>query len=324
MDFHMRCNSLKCRAQLKERAVVTTCSHIFCLGCAGDLGLAHPTNGDRRCPACSTVLSNPDDAVSTILNPTEDYKTSVLSGLDPNTIMECAGRALGFWAYQSTQEIFYQEFLGKSLTEKYASLSMQMDKVIHNANSEIATLHGKVSDLQGAHELLEKKNQELIDLNRERSKKLTQITNLYSILKARAMRTQLQNAASDTVTQTINTFTSRTEPVDQITHTNNQTYPKVRAPGGGPKTPVFPMSPEGVEQLHRYQRSGTGSSKQAGNKRSGGKSLAAPAGRLNWKSPGVPPPMIPQHRTRLPQTSRQSTIMSNLPSGEAMLARFGN
>lgn len=42
---------------------------------------------------------------------------------------------------------FYQEFLEKSLTEKYASLSTQMDKVIHNANSEIATLHGKVSGL---------------------------------------------------------------------------------------------------------------------------------------------------------------------------------
>jgi hypothetical protein len=42
---------------------------------------------------------------------------------------------------------FYQEFLGKSLTEKYAGLSTQMDKVIHNANSEIATLHGKVSGL---------------------------------------------------------------------------------------------------------------------------------------------------------------------------------
>ncbi|KAJ5756732.1 Zinc finger RING-type [Penicillium manginii] len=294
-------------------------------GCAGDLGLAHPTNGDRRCPACSTVLSNPDDAVSTILNPTEDYKTSVLSGLDPNTIMECAGRALGFWAYQSTQEIFYQEFLGKSLTEKYAGLSTQMDKVIHNANSEIATLHEKVSDLQDSREQLEKKNQELINLNRERSKKLTQITNLYNILKARAMRTQLQNAASDTVTQTINTFTSRTEPAEQTAHANNHTYPKVRTTSGsGPKTPVFPMSPEGVEQLHRYQRSGTGSSKQAGNKRSGGKAMAAPTGRLNWKSPGVPPSMNPQHRTRLPQTTRQSTIMSNLPSGEAMLARFGN
>jgi hypothetical protein len=52
------------------------------------------------------MLLNPDDAVSTILNPTEDYKTSVLSGLDPNTIMECAGRALGFWAYQITQEMY--------------------------------------------------------------------------------------------------------------------------------------------------------------------------------------------------------------------------
>lgn len=79
--------------------------HIFCVGCADGLGLSHPTADDRRCPACSTVLSNPDDAVSTILNPTEDYKTSVLSGLDPNTVMECAGRALGFWAYQSTQEM---------------------------------------------------------------------------------------------------------------------------------------------------------------------------------------------------------------------------
>lgn len=80
--------------------------HIFCLGCADGLGLSHPTAGGRKCPACQTLLSNPDDAVSTILNPTEDYKTSVLSGLDPNTIMECAGRALGFWTYQSTQEMY--------------------------------------------------------------------------------------------------------------------------------------------------------------------------------------------------------------------------
>ena len=42
---------------------------------------------------------------------------------------------------------FYQEFLGKSLTEKYANLNTQMDKLIHNANSEITTLHSKVSGL---------------------------------------------------------------------------------------------------------------------------------------------------------------------------------
>ncbi|KAI4165557.1 MAG: hypothetical protein LQ342_000970 [Letrouitia transgressa] len=61
----------------------------------------------RICPACQTSLSNPDDAVSTQLNPTEDYKTSVLSGLSPSTIMECAGRGLAFWSYQATQEMSY-------------------------------------------------------------------------------------------------------------------------------------------------------------------------------------------------------------------------
>lgn len=60
----------------------------------------------RQCPACETMLPNPDDAVSTILNPTEDYKSSVLSGLDPSTIVDCAGRALSFWVYQTTQEMY--------------------------------------------------------------------------------------------------------------------------------------------------------------------------------------------------------------------------
>ena len=124
MDFTFRCNSLKCRTQLNDRAVVTTCrcvphcvfpfedeadishSHIFCNGCSDSLGLTAPVGGHRICPACQTSLPNPDDAVCTQLNPTEDYKTSVLSGLTPSTIMECAGRGLAFWSYQSTQEMY--------------------------------------------------------------------------------------------------------------------------------------------------------------------------------------------------------------------------
>lgn len=57
-------------------------------------------------------------------------------------------------------------------------------------------------DMQEAQEQLQKKNQELADLYREKSKKLSQMTNLYNLLKARAMRSQMQNAASDTVSQT--------------------------------------------------------------------------------------------------------------------------
>lgn len=106
MEAPLRCNNTSCRGQLVDRAVVTTCSHIFCLRCADETGLARSIQAQRQCPACKAPLSNPDDAVTTILQPTEDYKTSVLSGLDPSTIMECAGRALAFWTYQSTQEMY--------------------------------------------------------------------------------------------------------------------------------------------------------------------------------------------------------------------------
>jgi len=50
-------------------------------------------------------LLNKDDAAETQLNPSEDYKTSILSGLSPTVIMECAGRGLAFYSYQVTQEV---------------------------------------------------------------------------------------------------------------------------------------------------------------------------------------------------------------------------
>lgn len=106
MDSTLLCNDLKCRSLCPDQAVVTTCSHIFCIPCAGRLGLTEPRDGQRICPACSTHLVNPDDAVITSLNPTEDYKTSILSGLSPTIIMECAGRGLAFWAYQMVQEMW--------------------------------------------------------------------------------------------------------------------------------------------------------------------------------------------------------------------------
>ena len=50
-------------------------------------------------------MVGPDDAVLTVLNPSEEYKTSVLSGLTPAVIMEVAGKGLSFWGYQAMQEV---------------------------------------------------------------------------------------------------------------------------------------------------------------------------------------------------------------------------
>lgn len=127
MEHALRCNDMKCRAELRERALVTTCrqadlsghfgricqhwtnispSHIFCLDCGSRTGLIGAAPDRRVCPACQTHLPRPDDAINTILNPSEDYKTSVLSGLCPEAIMECAGRGLSFWSYQMVQDLF--------------------------------------------------------------------------------------------------------------------------------------------------------------------------------------------------------------------------
>lgn len=87
-------------------------SHVFCIDCSTRCQLSGQRDGQRPvCPACNMNLPNPDDVVITNLNPTEDYKTSVLSGLSPNIIIECAGRSLGFWAYQTTQEMSAEECL---------------------------------------------------------------------------------------------------------------------------------------------------------------------------------------------------------------------
>ncbi|KXS10383.1 hypothetical protein M427DRAFT_508707, partial [Gonapodya prolifera JEL478] len=90
---------VNCRSPLSSgKAVVTTCSHLFCVDCAqGAFSTA------LVCPACETSLSQPDDIVTSELNPSEDYKSSVLAGLRPEVIMDIASRGLAFWTYQVTQ-----------------------------------------------------------------------------------------------------------------------------------------------------------------------------------------------------------------------------
>ncbi|KAI1383602.1 uncharacterized protein F4822DRAFT_434715 [Hypoxylon trugodes] len=186
MDHRLRCNVLKCRKELGDRALVTTCSHIFCIDCASRLGLTGQRHEHRNsCPACGAQLTNPDDAVISNLDPSEDYKTSVLSGLNPNIIIECANRGLSFWAYQVTQEVVYQEYLGKTLTEKYSDLSVHLDSTKADQDS------------------LRRKYDELSQAYKEKNRKLLQVQELYDKLKRKAMLGQLQDAAEDAVDSTL-------------------------------------------------------------------------------------------------------------------------
>ncbi|KAF1956115.1 hypothetical protein CC80DRAFT_445752 [Byssothecium circinans] len=205
MDYTLRCNDLKCRTELHDRAVVTSCCHVLCAQCADSTGFSQANSANRVCPACNTPLPSHDDVVVADLNPSEEYRATILAGLSPAAIMECASKGLAFWSYQATQEILYQDQLAKSLTEKYTSLNQQMDQLINDANAQIKILQDKIHSLQEERADLEKKNNELGEAFREKSHSQQKIQRMYQQLKAQVMATHVADAAGDEADLTIHT-----------------------------------------------------------------------------------------------------------------------
>ncbi|KAF9772167.1 hypothetical protein IL306_010137 [Fusarium sp. DS 682] len=172
----------------------------------GDTGQEAEAERRNTCPACHSQLTNPGDAVPTNLNPSEDYKTIVLSGLSPNVIMECAGRALSFWAYQTTQDLYYQQHLCKGLTDKCSSLSICLEKTVNDANSEIEGLHRKLSNLAAEKDDLRRKNDDISRAYKVKSRKFLQLQELYDKFKRKAELGQIERAASVAVDSTLQTI----------------------------------------------------------------------------------------------------------------------
>lgn len=111
----LTCNFRKCRKLLDNFAVVCSCSHIFCEEHS-------PTNfggSNIKCLACKTPLSQEKmDIIPVDLNPNERFKSMVLAGQRPEIIMDISSRALAFWMYQSQQEIDYNLYISKRLSDK--------------------------------------------------------------------------------------------------------------------------------------------------------------------------------------------------------------
>jgi hypothetical protein len=119
--------------------------------------------------------------------------------------------------------------MGKNLADKYSHLSTELDKIVHEANSEIRNLENKVKGtrimgsrviwllivttaLQIDQKTLRQKNTELSDMYRDKSKKQAQTQHLYDTLKKRVMTSQVQTAASDSVAQAIHSMSSIPRP----------------------------------------------------------------------------------------------------------------
>lgn len=140
--------------------------------------------------------------------------------------------------------------------------------------------------MQLAQDQLQKKNDELITLYQEKCKKHTQMTNLYNLLKSRAMRSQIQTAASDSVSHTLNSLPHATND----TRLNRSLLPQT----GMTASRHFDSLPStekrtnksSTERLFRHQRSGSASSKRK-------------EGRFMADVGAMPPPQLPLSGTSL-------------------------
>ncbi|KAM7186900.1 hypothetical protein V8F33_011572 [Rhypophila sp. PSN 637] len=141
MESDLNCNIVSCGAVLTEEAITTVCSHGFCANCANQHGLLG--RGSFACPACRKPL-NESRVCRQLLCPAEEWKSMVLCGLRPTVIMECAGRALGFWSYQLANQFHLQATIAKNSQRNYELLEAEINNIYSEANTQINTLTSKI------------------------------------------------------------------------------------------------------------------------------------------------------------------------------------
>lgn len=120
-------------------------------------------------------------------------------------------------------------------------------------------------------EQLQKKNDELIVMYQEKCRKHTQMTNLYNLLKSRAMKSQIKTAASDSVSRALSSI-PRTRAMNQGSKLTMPQSERVPSKYFSPR-----QEHSGVEQLFRHQRSGS----------------AGSGADILWEKTSMPPPRLP-------------------------------
>ncbi|CAG8562877.1 11698_t:CDS:10, partial [Ambispora gerdemannii] len=270
MEAELRCNIVQCRKVLSTegRACVTTCSHIFCVDCANKA-----FSSALVCPACDTSLTENDDIVFADLNPSEDYKSSVLSGLRPDFIMEICTRALSFWTYQTTQEACFQEMLYKNLEDNQRLLFITIHHLLTGISSSSA-LREKVSALQKEIELEKRKSHDLSEQLQEKGRQFSKLQVMYDKLKRRtlvpAMQQTVQNVAGNNSISGISgtsinnlggngNMGSRQVPIGIQSNTQRRQFGENLGnlnhptwPGGGKENPHDPFYGPPLPPQHHY------------------------------------------------------------------------
>ncbi|KAF5520036.1 E3 ubiquitin-protein ligase CCNB1IP1 [Colletotrichum aenigma] len=113
--------------------------------------------------------------------------------------MECTGRALSFWAYQTSQEDVFQRQTVKKMTAQLKTMERRHQSTISEVIEEKETLQERFQAQILDYSDLRRKYEELGKLYKDKCRRLNQVQDLYDKVKQRVEMGQVEAAASDAV-----------------------------------------------------------------------------------------------------------------------------
>ncbi|GAA5875945.1 hypothetical protein JCM16303_004051 [Sporobolomyces ruberrimus] len=146
-------------------AVVTSCSHIFCVDCANSL-LGSPAS----CYICQTKLEDSNELVEALLQPSDTWKTTILAGLSPPIVIDIASRALSFWTYQQDHEKMFQTMLASNANQRVTVLEKELGEARRKNESDTMFWKGQVANLGKDLEMQKRKTQQVKEVNASNAK----------------------------------------------------------------------------------------------------------------------------------------------------------
>ncbi|CAH8853105.1 unnamed protein product [Trichobilharzia szidati] len=137
----LTCNYRKCRQLLDTDAIATSCQHIFC-ATHSPLHLK-TSDGMFQCPACKSRLHENSDIYEVNLQPCEQFRSMILMGQTPETVLDICRRAIAFYSTQTAQEVKYLEYVIYKLQEKCKGMESQFKSLLSNYEQKIKSLQNE-------------------------------------------------------------------------------------------------------------------------------------------------------------------------------------
>ncbi|KAK2704533.1 E3 ubiquitin-protein ligase CCNB1IP1-like isoform X1 [Artemia franciscana] len=160
------CNNKECRKSISGRAWATVCSHVFCHSCGSKTLDKIPTS----CPACDTLLKKQFEALNLDLDPSDEFKSMIVAGLRPETILEIAQRGMSFWTYQKYQDLLFNEATIQALTENNEILEKHYQDLIEKRERDLNGLKSQLENRVQDIERLQKRVSELTEILAEKAR----------------------------------------------------------------------------------------------------------------------------------------------------------